>query len=170
MGTYKQSNSIETLTPRLNHSNTESLIVVQTTPSSRYQNVSYRQTEETSNQESHQYQFFAVDLIQKFEKSISENFKIMTAEIDCLKTQLARVETKFTESSSINQNVKNGNECEETTLTIGLPIRTKQDLDVFEDRLKDSAFEAKVVGLFSSSNLKQTLCSPFLDFSAFESA
>lgn len=88
-----------------------------------------------------------VQFLINFQNSINEKFKVMEASMNCLKVQVARVEAKITESGSIlhPKNTENEDDYSETLTSIGFPIRTKEDLDIFEQRLNDLSFQNTVV-------------------------
>lgn len=158
MGMRKQSDLAEMLNPRRSFSQRESLVCVETAPSSSRMNTDIQF--ETSNQEKHRFQSFATDFMQRIEKSVMEMSKTMTAEISCLKIQIARVEARLTDSLFISNDrkVKRVDDCNETAPDLGLPIQTKQDLDDFETRLKESPFESKVVSTFRIATANHVLC------------
>lgn len=87
------------------------------------------------------------DFLRKFENKVLENFQQLDSGMELVRVQVARVEAKLTESHlmSLNQNTKTSSNCTDTPESIGLPIRTKSDLECFEDRLKDADFQKKVV-------------------------
>lgn len=87
-----------------------------------------------------------VQFLINFQNSINEKFKVMEVSMNCLKVQVARVEAKITESGSIS-NQKNTEEVDDsaTPTSIGFPIKTKEDLDIFEQRLNDLSFQDTVV-------------------------
>lgn len=108
------------------------------------------QRNQTENHEMNQPQAVVSDFLKNLENTVLEKFKQLDSGIECLRVHVARLEVKLSESHSmsLNQNNKSSSNCTETPESIGLPIRTKSDLDCFEDGLKDSEFNKKVVNEF----------------------
>lgn len=88
-----------------------------------------------------------VQFLINFQNSINEKLKVMEVSMNCLKVQVARVEAKITESGSIShqKNTEEVDDCSATPTSIGFPIKTKEDLDIFEQRLNDLSFQNTVV-------------------------
>lgn len=159
----KQSGPAEMLNPRRSFSQRESLVCVETVPSSSRMNTDIQF--ETSNQELRRFQSF--NFMQRIEKSVMEMSKTMTAEMSCLKIQIARIEARLTDSLFISnaRKVKQVDDCNETASDLGLPIQTKQDLDDFETRVKESPFESKVVSTFRIATVNHVICTSLFQVS-----
>lgn len=142
----------------------KSLIVVQTRPNSPDYDVEPLETQSSISRHNvetenlcHCSEYF-MQFFEKLETSVNERYRIIESVMECMKVQIARVEAKVTESTSITRN--RNHECiyesDETPSSIGLPVKTKDELDAFEQQHDDPSFENKVV-----SEIIHILCHSF---------
>lgn len=119
-------------------------------------------------------QSFLVQFLINFQNSINEKFKVMEVSMDCLKVQVARVEAKITESGSIlhQKNTEEVDDHSVTPTSIGFPIKRKEDLDIFEQRLNDLSFQDTVVSLMFKIHRSRIVFDKnfFLDLSSAQSS